>query len=145
MYDYNGLLMHLRAVTRRGMFVAACLLILAADFPWGDLQDHPHWSEVGQIPFVSGPLETRDLVGNVLLGVPAGMLTALSVTRPVLMAGVVTLPLSLAGEAMQIYSHERFPSATDVVLNVGGAMAAAFATAWMRRQHGRGGLCDPLR
>jgi VanZ family protein len=42
------------------------------------------------------------------------------------MAAGVALALSLAGEAVQIYTHSRFPSATDVVCNVIGAVAGAF-------------------
>lgn len=35
--------------------------------------------------------------------------------------------MSLLGEWSQVYSHSRFPSATDVVCNVIGAVAAALA------------------
>jgi VanZ family protein len=48
-----------------------------------------------------------------------------------IVATIGAAALSFAGEASQLYSHGRFPSATDVVCNTGGAALAAYLT--MRR------------
>jgi glycopeptide antibiotics resistance protein len=128
--------MHLLPSAKVGIFLAACALILAIDYPWGDLRDHPHWTEIGRVPFVSPPIEAEDILGNFLLGTPVGLAASLTFRRAAIAAALVTLPVSLAGEAIQIYSHERFPSATDVACNVAGALAAALAgSAW--RRHNR--------
>ncbi len=127
--------MHLVPSRKVGILLAACALILVVDYPWGDLRDHAHWTEVGRVPFISPPIERGDIVGNLLLGVPAGLSASFVFQHAVIGAALVTLPVSLAGEAIQIYSHERFPSATDLVCNVVGAMAAALAgTAWRRNR-----------
>ena len=96
---------------------------------------HP-LGERRHVPLVSPPIEAEDIVGNFLLGTPVGLAASLTFRRAAIAAALVTLPVSLAGEAIQIYSHERFPSATDVVCNVAGAVAAALAgSAW--RRHNR--------
>ena len=45
--------------------------------------------------------------------------------RPLLMAFGLSLSLSVTAEWSQVYSHTRYPSATDVTCNVAGAVLAA--------------------
>jgi len=65
-----------------------------------------------------------DVVFNVLLYVPFGYLFARSrlggswVVLTCLAGAVV---LSCGTELLQVYSHGRFPSATDVAMNIAGA------------------------
>jgi glycopeptide antibiotics resistance protein len=99
------------------------------------LQNHPHWGNVGRLPFGSSPNEGADIGLNLLLGAPIGVGAALVFSHGVISAVLIALPVSLAGEWIQIYSHSRFPSATDVTLNVPGAAAAAIRLfAWTRRR-----------
>jgi glycopeptide antibiotics resistance protein len=74
-----------------------------------------------------------DIIQNLLLFAPFGCFVALGVTRRrhgVLLAAALTLMIAFAGEASQLYSHTRFPSATDLTCNViGAALAATAATA----------------
>lgn len=107
--------------------VLACTLVLAADFPWGDVQYHSHWSNVGWIPFVSPPVRAIDIVQNLLLAAPIGIVMALAFRRGPAAAALTAIPFSLAGEWMQLFSHTRFPSATDLVCNIAGAAVAAAA------------------
>lgn len=100
-------------------------LILVAGYPWGDHVGHAHWTRVGWVPFLSGPIRPSDLAGNLLLGVPFGIFAGLGLERSPLIAGAATLILAVFVEAVQVYSHSRFPSATDVVCIVTGAVAAA--------------------
>jgi hypothetical protein len=53
----------------------------------------------------------------------------------VLAAGLITLPVSIAGEWTQLYSHRRFPSATDVACNLAGALAIAMVMSARDRRH----------
>lgn len=109
------------------------MIFVAAAFPFGSLTAHSHWDKVGWVPFVSPPIKAHDLVGNVLLGVPAGLgLAASYAVRPSI-AGVVVGGVSLLCEWAQVYSHRRFPSATDLVCNIGGAIAASAWWASRRR------------
>lgn len=103
---------------------AAAALVLGADFPWGDFQDHPHWAGVSWTPFASPPLRVIDIGLNVLLGVPVGIVAARYFQHSLVISILITLAASLAGEWTQLYSHTRFPSATDMVCNIGGAIAA---------------------
>lgn len=105
---------------------------MVADFPWGDLQNHSHWSKVRWIPFVSPPVRLEDMALNTLLCAPIGGLCGRLCRRPLLTAFGLSLALSVTAEWSQVYSHNRFPSATDVTCNVAGAVAAA----WLMRRLG---------
>ena len=103
------------------------VIIVLAVFPWGDFQGHTHWEKVGWIPFVSKPLRIRDIIANVLLFMPFGAAIALNVrpSRAVVLASLSGATISFIGETTQLYSHTRFPSATDFVTNTVGAALAA--------------------
>ena len=109
-------------------------LTLAAIVPWGDFTDHTHWDEVGWIPFVSQPWRVRDVILNLLLCAPLGVASALTFRYGLLAAGATSLTISLVGEWLQVYSHGRFPSATDLVCNVCGALAAALVVRYVQRR-----------
>jgi glycopeptide antibiotics resistance protein len=118
----------------RVLAVAFGVVAFAADWPWGDLQNHTHWDRVAWIPFVSPPVRPFDILQNLLLFAPFGCFVGLGAGRSrwrgVLYAALLTLVIGFAGEASQLYSHSRFPSATDLICNVvGAALAAAAATA----------------
>jgi glycopeptide antibiotics resistance protein len=115
--------------SRVGLAASACAA-LVADYPWGDFQGHPHWRNVGWIPFVSSPVTAPDLVQNILLLIPLGFFAAFSVKprRVIAVTMGLALLVSVLGEWTQLFSHTRFPSATDIVCNVSGAVAAAVMT-----------------
>jgi glycopeptide antibiotics resistance protein len=113
-----------RTLASAGLVVASALVLVAA-FPWGDLRDHAHWSKIGWVPFVSPPIRVRDIALNTLLCAPLGGLCGRLFRRPLLTAFGLSLTLSLMAEWTQVYSHSRFPSATDVTCNVAGAVVAA--------------------
>ena len=120
----------LRALARTAGVALSAGLVLLATLP-RDLQDHPHWQKVAWLPF-STPVRPFDLLGNVLLYVPLGFALQAAASRDrrlvAMLAGGV---LSIALEATQVWSHSRFPSATDVVMNVVGVAAGA---AWAFRR-----------
>ena len=111
-------------------------LILLVVLPWGSFQNHTHWSKVQWIPFVSPPIKMRDIAANLVLYAPWGYFAARAMRPPSLLRSfgetgsiwiVVALAaaLSLATETSQLYSHSRFPSATDLTCNILGAFAGA--------------------
>jgi glycopeptide antibiotics resistance protein len=101
--------------------------VLVADFPWTALQTHTHWAHVLWVPFLSPPVRLLDSVLNVLLFVPLGVFAPRGPTaRGTLIRAVgIAVPVAFAGEATQLFSHGRFPSATDLVCNLIGAGAGA--------------------
>ena len=108
--------------------ILSSALVLIADYPWGDFRGHSHWTRVVWVPFVTRPIRVSDIVLNVLLCAPLGGFAGRLFRHPLLSAFGLSLLLSLAGEWMQVYSHTRFPSMTDVTCNVAGAvLAAAFS------------------
>ena len=104
-------------------------LIAAVVMPWTSYQPHEHWARIVWVPFSTPPpLTVRDVVVNVLLYVPLGAFFvrwrsgASARTSSVLGACLVfACALSAGTELTQVYSHGRFPSMTDVTLNVAGA------------------------
>jgi len=116
--------MRARAVAR--LLLIVWLVLFALLFvPWGDVQDHTHWYKVAWVPFGSRPVKPLDVIGNIVAFVPFGLLLTLAVGRGCrwewpLGIGAALL-LSFGAEAVQMYSHMRFPSATDLTANVIGA------------------------
>jgi len=92
--------------------------------PWGDFLDHTHWYKVTWVPF-SPPLKPVDVAGNIVAFVPFGLL--ITIARGAgrwwdWLTGIgLALLLGLGAEAAQLYSHLRFPSATDLTANAIGA------------------------
>ena len=112
---------------RRGSLLAAVILVVLALMPWGDFQGHTHWRNVGWIPFASPPVRIRDITVNVLLFMPLGATAAVNFrSRIISKSALLAFVLSFAGESAQLYSHTRFPSSTDVVTNLIGAIAGAY-------------------
>jgi len=106
------------------LFAALCVVI-AVTFPW-DLQDHPHWSKVAWLPFLTGIVRPHDLLINAALYLPIGfLLPARSRRGRVASAAGVALLVSGLLELTQVWSHVRFPSATDLAMNVFGSVAGA--------------------
>jgi glycopeptide antibiotics resistance protein len=92
-----------------------------------DLQNHTHWAKVCWIPFVTPPVKMSDILANMLLYVPWGFCFARPSVPPGRSRVVIACAaaLSVVTEATQLFSHTRFPSATDVTCNVAGAWLGA--------------------
>ena len=128
-------------VLARALLLLWVALFVAIAFPWGDFQNHTHWYKVGWVPFASPPLKPRDIIGNVVAFIPFGALIVFARgwrSRWVWFAGIVLATLlSIAAESAQLYSHYRFPSATDVTANASGAALGIWLaryTSQLRRQ-----------
>ena len=124
-----------KTVSRRREWVAVMLavaLIVVAAAPWSGFTAHAHWDRIGWIPFVSPPVKILDLLVNAILFAPLGAAVACGArSRPVAKAAAAALIVAIPAELWQVFSHSRFPSATDVTVNV----AAATLVAWVVRRH----------
>jgi glycopeptide antibiotics resistance protein len=104
------------------------MLIVIAVVPWIGYQNHSHWQRIGWVPFLSAEVRLRDIAINLLLYAPWGYFcvrSVRSVERRVWLVAALAAAVSITTEASQVYSHGRFPSATDVTCNVIGALAGA--------------------
>jgi VanZ family protein len=72
---------------------------------------------------------------NMLLYVPLGFVVSRrrASVPAVLLAATMAVSISVPAEATQLFSTRRFPSATDVVSAVMGAMAGAVTTLSIRQ------------
>ncbi len=106
-------------------------VVWAASFPLG-LTPTPQWHRVHLVPFTDPADKLTDLAVNLVLFVPFGWSFA---RRPgrlrwlPLAAGLV----STSAECSQLFSTVRYPSGTDVVYAIVGAMAGGAAAARLRR------------
>ena len=102
-------------------------VVWLASFPL-DLTATPQWHRLHLIPFTDPADEIRDFAANILLFVPFGF----SFARD---RGLIALPLaaalvSISAELPQLFSSVRYPSGTDVVYAVVGAMAGGLVS-WL--------------
>lgn len=114
-------------------------LIVVAVVPWLGYQGHSHWDLVQWVPFAAPPaFSMADVLINLALYAPLGAFAARR-ERPWSLGaiGVSAGALSIATEFTQVFSHGRFPTAGDVVLNVAGALAGAALA--RRASRGRAG------
>lgn len=124
---------------RRNLYLAgiACSIafILLVIFPWRGFDPLGHWHRVGWIPFGSRPVAALDVIGNLVLFVPMGTFIALHAQRSALVRTfVAAFACSLFGEWSQVYSRFRYPTTQDLLLNVTGAVIAAFGVDYLRRR-----------
>ena len=79
------------------------------------------------------PVKASDMIANVLLYVPLGYLERprRSPRRMVGQALGESFVIAFLTELTQLYSHSRFPSATDIVCDCAGAALGA----WLRHRH----------
>jgi len=114
---------------RNGGVAASLMMIVLADIPWADFQNHTHRASVRWIPFVTPPVTALDSSLNVVLFGPLGFFlgAALGEGRRarIRRAFLWAVPLSVMAEYSQVFSHNRVPSTTDVCCNVAGALIGA--------------------
>ena len=90
---------------------------------------------------MSRPVRVIDFVGNLFLFVPLGASIALYAQRAALLPTfTMAFAFSFVGEWAQVYSRYRYPSGADLILNVSGAVLAAYGVDRIRR--GRAGRAE---
>ena len=112
--------------------VGAVVLVVAATVPH-DWQSHSHWARVAWLPFLTGLVRPADLLVNALLYLPLGLALQARTARDTRwQAALVAALLSVAMECSQVWSHDRFPTATDTVMNVAGCLLGVTVVRWHR-------------
>lgn len=100
-------------------------VVWLVSLPWLGRTDHPQWHRVHWVPFTDPADRPRDLVANLLLFFPFGYSLAGTRRRPgVLAVAAIAVIVSASAEATQLFSTDRYPSATDVAAAVIGSLAA---------------------
>lgn len=126
----------MRGAIGRAVIAVAAVAWLAGwaffGMPWTGFVARPQRRRMIFIPFRQYSYRRRDLALNVLYYIPMGMIgmafgwTAASTL-------LVAAGLSGGTELVQIFSTDRYPSATDVTLNVAGAAFGIAAVMLVRR------------
>jgi glycopeptide antibiotics resistance protein len=104
--------------------------------PWTGFTGRPRASRLNLIPFRRSTYRRRDLVLNFVYYVPLGIIGAgLGWGSGAILAAATAL--SGGTELIQMFSRDRYPSVTDVILNVCGAAAGVVFALAIRRIRGR--------
>jgi glycopeptide antibiotics resistance protein len=106
-------------------------VVLLASFPLG-LTATPQWHRVHLVPFSDPADKLSDLTVNLLLFVPFGY-SFVRRPREMLRLPVAAGAVSGLAELSQLFSTVRYPSGTDVVYAVAGALAGGAASVVARR------------
>ena len=102
-------------------------VVWAISSPWVGFTRTPQWHRVHLVPLADPADNVGDVAANVLLFVPFGYSAAgrrHSRSGVLFALGAATL-VSLSAEASQLFSTERYPSATDVAAAVVGSALGA--------------------
>jgi VanZ family protein len=92
--------------------------------PWGTFSPEAHWERITFTPF-QARYRVRDVLLNFVFYLPLGALGAQAST----LTGTVLTAVLISGisEFLQVFATNRYPSATDVVTNVAGALIGYLA------------------
>ena len=103
-------------------------------FPWIGFTLDPQWERVHLVPLTDPGDKPEDMIANFLLFVPFGYSVARRRTplRALGRAAGLAAIVSVAAESMQLFSTERYPSATDVAVAIVGSLAGAVSTIYLR-------------
>lgn len=105
------------------------VIVAATTLPWSNYQGHAHWGRINWLPLGAPYDRWSDMALNAALFVPLGYLYVRRSSRPwkpaAVGAGFFGAAVSAAAEFSQVFSHNRFVSATDLVMNVLGAVLGA--------------------
>lgn len=119
------------------------LIVAATTAPWTDFEPTPtNWQKINWVPYVhifwGGRIVDRDVLQNVALYMPFGYCFVKSFPTErrsrFFLVGIFACTLSLVTEAAQVFQPERFPSATDVVNNILGALVGAGLGRWWKQR-----------
>lgn len=105
-------------ISRLAFVVWLCIWVWIA-VPWRSFQSTPSFQRVEVIPFAIKGARTQVL--NLLAFVPLGILGVRLGWRPGTIL-LVAAGLSGVTEVLQLFSATRYPSTTDFILNMAGAL-----------------------
>jgi VanZ family protein len=99
--------------------------------PWATFTVHPAFDRISLVPFRR--TRRRDQLLNFAYYLPFGVATALLGWHPGAIIGAAGA-LSAATEFIQVFSTDRVPSVTDILLNVGGAVVGLALVNFLRQR-----------
>jgi VanZ family protein len=99
--------------------------------PWTTFTLHPAFHRISLAPFRR--TRRRDQLLNFAYYIPFGVATAILGWQPGLITASAGL-LSGGTEVIQVFSTDRVPSVTDVLLNVGGAVVGVALVSFVRQR-----------
>ena len=140
MVSLNDGLQRLRVTSRRLWLCSIAMIIIGSTFPWTAIQPHPVWDHVQWIPFTVVTSLRRlalDIVINVGMYMPFGylgvsILSSQSRLTRIVFVTIMALILSMGIEVYQFFNPYRYPTVTDIIMNVSGAIVGA-GTAFIGR------------
>ena len=94
-------------------------------FPWTSFTATPRWSKASMVPLHG--TRRRDQILNFAYYVPLGAIGVLS-GWSVPFTTAASIGLSTITELVQIFSTQRYPSVTDLLLNTAGAIVGVALT-----------------
>ena len=100
-------------------------------FPWATFTVRPALDRISLVPFRR--TRRRDQLLNFAYYLPFGVATAILGWHPAAIAGAAGV-LSAATEFIQVFSTDRVPSVTDILLNVGGAVVGVALVTFLRQR-----------
>jgi len=114
------------------------VIILGSSYPW--LLGTPQWGRIRWIPFLD-VLHSHRLLGDVIVNfflyVPLGFsyarVRSSTGIKLIFEAGLLGSLLAVSCEFYQVFSPVRYPSMTDVLTNIIGALAGASIAGVMSR------------
>jgi glycopeptide antibiotics resistance protein len=98
-------------------------------FPWTTFSATPRFGDLNLVPFRWG--RRRDQLLNFAYYVPFGIIGGL-LGWPAALVTIAAIGLSSLTEAVQIFSVDRVPSVTDLLLNTAGAVVGIAIITFLR-------------
>ena len=103
-----------------------CVLVVIS-LPGAGFDGMPHWKNIEWVPFTHLSFHPEVMIEtalNLVAFIPLGYLAIRSVSQtsrnPILAALLLGLCSSAGIEFYELFCHDRFPSTTDILMNVGG-------------------------
>lgn len=108
-----------------GLWLVSVLLVIS--LPWSKYDGVPHWKNLKLVPFEDYDIHPSGLTEaalNIVAFIPIGYLAIRSFCpsdhRRIFLAFLLGAVSSFGIESYQLLCHDRVPSITDVLMNVGG-------------------------
>ena len=118
------------------------VIITATTLPWTSFHAYPtNWQRINWVPYAYTSflkIGFRDVLQNILLYIPFGYFYVkrfpIENRSLLLSVAMFASALSISTEVAQVFQPLRFPSATDVINNIFGALLGANFGRWRSRQ-----------
>ena len=117
-------------------YVYAAGILIGTTIPWSAFQQHARWSDINWAPFRSSPLYPVDMLNNIVLFFPLGLLLEIGYSQNRFGLVYVVCFSALLGcglETVQLFNVDRVPQIADPIMNTVGAALGALCSLGFRR------------